>query len=95
MIISVCYELQKPGQNYDVLYETIKTAQSWCHPMTSHWLIRTELSVQTWYDRLRKVMDQNDYLFVVDITGQSRLGWLPSVACDWLRENEYKKAVNY
>lgn len=95
MIFSISYELQKPGQNYDVLYETIESAQSWCHPMTSHWFIRTEQSVQTWYEKLRKVMDQNDFIFVVDITGQARQGWLPQTACDWFNENEYKKAVNY
>lgn len=95
MILSVSYELRKPGQDYDVLYETIKTAQSWCHPMTSHWFIRTEQSVDAWRDKLRRVMDQNDYIFVVDITGQARQGWLPKVAWEWFNENEYKRAANY
>jgi hypothetical protein len=95
MIISISYELRKPGQNYDDLYDTIKSASSWCHPLTSHWFIRADHSVQTWYDKLRKVMDVNDYLFVVDITGQPRQGWLPKWAWDWFEENEYKKAAVY
>ena len=95
MIYNVSYELRKPGQNYDTLYDTIKTAPSWCHPMTSHWFIRTNESVQAWSDRLLRVIDKDDSLFVVDITGQPRQGWLSQVAWDWLSENEYKKAANY
>jgi hypothetical protein len=95
MILSISYELKKPGQDYNNLYDTIKSASSWCHPLTSHWFIRTEQSVQTWYEKLHKVMDENDYLFIVDITGQSRQGWLSQKVWDWLNENEYKKAVSY
>lgn len=95
MIISVSYELRKAGQNYQTLYDTIKTAPSWCHPMTSHWFIKTNESVQAWSDRLLRVIDQNDSLFVVDITGQSRQGWLPKDAWEWFEKNEYARAVNY
>lgn len=95
MILEISYELRRPGQNYDDLYETIKTAPSWCHPMTSHWFIRTEESVNTWVTRLRNVMDQNDFIFVVNITGQDRQGWMPQSAWDWLNQNEYKKAMGY
>jgi hypothetical protein len=95
MILEISYELQKPGQNYNDLYETIKKAPSWCHPMTSHWFIRTDESAQTWVDRLRRVMDQNDFIFVVDITGQDRQGWMPQSAWDWLNQNESRRAVGY
>jgi len=95
MILEISYELQKPGQNYDALYDAIKKAPSWCHPMTSHWFIRTEESAQTWVDRLRRVMDQNDSIFIVNITGQERAGWMPKTAWEWLSQNEYKCAVGY
>lgn len=93
MIYEISYELRKPGQNYDALYETIKTAISWCHPMTSHWFILTNQSAQTWVDKLRRVMDENDYIFVVDITGQERQGWMPKSDWEWLEQNEQKRAV--
>jgi len=40
-------------------------------------------------------MDQNDFIFVVNITGQDRQGWMPQSAWDWLNQNEYKKAMGY
>lgn len=95
MILEISYELNKPGQNYDTLYETIKTAPAWCHPMTSHWFIRTDESIQTWFDRLRRVMDQNDSIFIVDITGQSRQGWMSKTAWEWLNQNERTRAFGY
>jgi len=95
MILSVSYELRKPGQDYEDLYDTIKSAPSWCHPLTSHWLIRTEQSVQTWYEKLRRVMDNNDYLFIVDITGQAYYGYLQQAIWDWINANAAQKAVNY
>jgi len=95
MILSISYELHKPGQNYDDLYKTIMTAPSYCHVMTSHWFIRTDQSAKTWSDILCKKIDVNDNLFVVDITGQSRQGWLPKTVWEWLTANEYKKAYNY
>lgn len=95
MILEISYELRKPGKDYNSLYDTLKAASSWCHPMTSHWFIKTEDSVQTWADRLMKIIDQNDSLFVVDITGQPRQGWMSQEAWDWLNQNEYKKAFGY
>ena len=86
MILSISYDLKKPGRNYDDLYETIKSAPSWAHAMDSLWFISTGESVETWSNRLRQVMDQNDWLFVVDITGQSCNGWMKKEIWEWLEK---------
>ena len=87
MILSISYDLKKPGRNYDDLYETIKSAPSWAHAMDSLWFISTGESVETWSNRLREVMDQNDWLFVVDITGQSCNGWMKKEIWEWLEKH--------
>jgi hypothetical protein len=87
MILHISYDLRKPGRNYNDLYDTIKSAPSWEHAMDSLWFIKTNESVDVWSDRLRQVMDQNDWLFVVDITGKNRHGWMKKSIWKWLEEN--------
>lgn len=87
MIFSISYDLNKPGQNYNVLYDTIKSAPDYCHAMDSFWFISTTESVGVWSDRLQQCIDKNDNLFVVDITGQSRQGWMKESVWEWLRKH--------
>ena len=87
MILSISYDLRKPGRNYDDLYNTIKSAPSWAHAMDSLWFINTRESVNDWSTKLRGVIDENDWLFVVDITSQPRQGWMKKDIWDWLNNN--------
>jgi hypothetical protein len=84
MIHSISYDLREPGRNYEDLYDVIKSANGWAHPMDSLWFIKTSESVDSWCKKLRSVMDQNDELFIVDITGQNRQGWMGQKFWDWL-----------
>lgn len=94
MILSISYDLRKPGRNYDDLYKAIKSAPSWCHAMDSYWFIKTNESPRIWADRLKEAIDSNDNLFVVDITGQAYWGWMPQSVWDWL-SNQHAKASAY
>lgn len=87
MIYSISYDLNRPGQNYDDLYDTIKSASGWVHPMDSLWFISTYDTIGTWSDKLMSVIDKNDRLFIVDITGQSRQGWMDKKIWEWLSSN--------
>ena len=95
MIISISYDLNKAGQNYTDLYDVIKTAPGYIKAMDSYWFICTTESVKIWSDRLQKVMDKNDYLFVVDITGQARQGWMNTNVWDWLKKHDYVTSHTY
>ena len=88
MIYSISYDLSKPGRNYDDLYETIKSAPGWIRVMDSYWFINTTESVNVWSDRLRQAIDQNDSLFVVDISGQNRQGWVNKQVWEWLKKHD-------
>ncbi|HRV05234.1 MAG TPA: hypothetical protein P5025_09405, partial [Candidatus Ratteibacteria bacterium] len=76
------------GQDYTSLYNTIKSADSWWHYLESTWLIKTNQNPSAWTDKIKRVIDPNDYLFVVDISGKSYNGWLPQKAWDWINQNK-------
>lgn len=88
MIILISYDLRVPGKNYNALYETIKSAKTWWHYLESTWIIKTDENIETWNDKLLQHLDENDRLFVVDITNQPHNGWLPQKAWDWLKKND-------
>lgn len=86
----VTYDLKKPGQNYSDLYDAIKNLGEWQHPLESTWAIKTGTSVSadTLYERLRPYIDDNDFLFIVEITGQDRQGWLAKSFWTWLKDSD-------
>lgn len=86
MIYLISYDLNEPNKDYKALYEEIKTAPGWAHIMESVWLISTSKTIEHWSDKLREVMDDNDQVFVVDITGQARQGWLKTTHWEWIKK---------
>lgn len=73
------YDLQKPGRDYDALYEAIKSYGTWAHVTESTWFIKTEDSCAQVRDKLKQVVDSNDRLFVATLTGEA--AW-HNVICD-------------
>lgn len=46
MIYSINYDLKRPGQNYEALYEAIKSCGAWWHHLGSTWLVDTNLNAK-------------------------------------------------
>lgn len=89
MIILITYDLKQPDRNYEALYESIKRCgDTWWHYLDSIWLVKTELAPSQCFDRIRPNIDDNDSLFIVEITGKQRQGWLPKDAWEWIKSNE-------
>ncbi len=84
----ITYDLKKPGQNYSELYAAIKNEGDWQHPLESTWVVKVGsfATANNIYERLRPKIDQNDFLFVVEITKQDRQGWLAKTFWTWLNE---------
>jgi hypothetical protein len=84
----ITYQLRKPDMNYSLLYETIKQLGDWQHPLETTWVVRTNANVTTRniFEKLHPVMDPDDSLFVVEITGQTYTGWLAKGFWTWLKE---------
>lgn len=63
----VSYDLRSPGQNYQGLYDAIKSVP-WAHVLDSVWLIEAEGPASRIRDILKQKMDKNDGLIVVEFT---------------------------
>lgn len=84
----VGYDLNKAGQDYSVLIEKLKSYGAWWHHLDSTWLIKTELSASEVRDDLKKLVDSNDELLIIDVTGRAR-AWsgFNARGGTWLKES--------
>jgi hypothetical protein len=60
MIYAMNYDLKRPGQNYEPLYEAIKGCGTWWHHLGSTWLVDTSLTASGIWERLAPHVDKND-----------------------------------
>ena len=81
----ITYDLNAPGQNYDALYDEIKSLGAWAHPMDSTWFVQTNLKATSIFDRLKKHLDSNDVIFISRVT-EDYAAKLSSDMIDWLRK---------
>ena len=86
MLILISYDLKCPGRDYTALYESIKSLGEWWHYLGSVWIIKSDRNVTQIAQILRTKIDENDLLFVVDITGKPVDGWLPRAAWEWMKK---------
>lgn len=84
----ISYDLNKPGQDYDALYDAIKELGSfWWHYLDSTWVVATHLTPTVASERLRAVLDASDRLLVINVTNDAYDGWLQQEAWDWLKQH--------
>lgn len=86
-IYSINYDLVNPGQNYNDLISAIKTYNTWCHPVESCWLIKTEQTSSDIYDYLSKYLDSNDKILVIKVSAPATWKRLGSEISDWIHNN--------
>lgn len=72
--ILVTYDLNKAGQNYEALIEEIKQLGTWAKVQQSVWYLYTSYSDDEVLDRLSKVTDFNDSIFVANMNNASCRG---------------------
>jgi len=84
----VGYDLDKPGQNYPKLETALKAFGVWWHGLDSTWIVRADLTAVQLRDHLSGLIDSNDKLLVVDITGDTA-AWrgLSTQASKWILDN--------
>ncbi|OBG63321.1 hypothetical protein [Mycobacterium sp. E735] len=78
------YDLNKPGQDYDKLFEKIKGLGAWWHYLDSTWIVDTTLTPREAFDDIKPTLDDSDRLLIVNITSDTYTGFLPQNAWDWL-----------
>lgn len=60
----VTYDLLSPGQDYDKLYDAIKSLSSDYRKMQNVWFIKSSLSAEYIRNTLKDAVDKNDKIFV-------------------------------
>ena len=84
----ISYDLIRPHKDYGSLIAFIKTYDNSIKPLESVWLVKNNLtSIQT-RDQIRKYVDTNDKVFVVDVTSDSA-AWhnLGQEVSSWITSN--------
>lgn len=66
-VYCVSYDLNKAGQNYNPLYEELKSSPSYWHYLDSTWLISTSETAEQLSARIRTNIDDNDNLLVIKV----------------------------
>jgi len=82
----VSYDLRSPGRNYNPLYEAIKLFPQWGKVTESLWVVVANDDAASIRDRLRRLVDSNDRIFV--LRSGTEAAWVNSI-CDneWLKRN--------
>lgn len=84
-VLSINYDLKKPGRDYEPLYEAIRS-YSWCRILESCWLIDTQKTTGQVRDHLKSKVDSNDEIFVVRL----RKDWATNFSdktTEWLKSS--------
>lgn len=85
MIFQITYELKRPDSHYADLFATIQNiGTSYVHVFKNMWWVETNKDVNIVVDEIRKKMDNNDLLFVVEISSSRKNGWLAKSSWEWL-----------
>lgn len=86
MVYAVTYDLNASGQNYSGLYKKIESLGQTNHALQNLWLLSTNQSADYIRDQIRSVVDNNDFVFVMQLYRGSYSAWMPVSAHDWLEE---------
>lgn len=80
------YDLRQPGRNYDAVYNVLRGYSRWARITESTWFIKTDETCVQVRDKLLKLMDDNDRLFVGELSGTA--AWHNTI-CEgnFLKEN--------
>lgn len=86
MVLLISYDLnrhERPASYAAVQAVIEQAALATIRPLYSQWFVHTHDSPETWSNRLLRVMDADDSLFVVQVRRPYQ-GWLRRSVWDWL-----------
>lgn len=84
-VYCVTYDLRKPDKDYASLLAAIRK-YTHCHALKSAFFIDTPEDRKVVRDKLKKLVDANDQLYVLRLNGE----WAATRAepcCDWLNDS--------
>lgn len=85
-VLLVTYDLNKPGQNHSKVLEYIKGFAAWARLSESCYAIKTDLSPGDVCGAIRKLMDNNDHVYIITLS-RPYSGFGPKEVNEWLESN--------
>ena len=82
----VTYDLNSPGQNYNDVVSEIKKCPGWAKLSESSFAVSTPDSASDLLNKVRRVADSNDTIYVISLRNPHS-GFGPPKVNDWLKEN--------
>lgn len=88
MVYLITYDLNKADKDYDGVFKAIKDASTgvWCHFWDSSWLIKSSLSVDDVFEKIKPHLDSNDRCLVIEVKNNKQ-GWLTKEQWDYINNS--------
>ena len=83
-LYAIDYDLRKPGQKYESLFNVLKKFPRWAHILESSWVVESPMTTAQVRDHLLPHVDSNDKIVVKKLTGDAAWYGLESDVSDWL-----------
>ena len=80
------YDLNKSDKDYNSLIEKIKTYGTWWHNLDSTWIIKTNQSATQIKNTLAPLIDNNDELLVMHLSGEFDSAGFKQKETEWLQQ---------
>lgn len=85
--LMIGYDLNTPGQDYNKLFDAIKSYGTWWHHLDSTWIIKTDKTPSQVRDHLKQFLDKNDELLVVTLSGTGAWTGFKDKGSTWLKNH--------
>lgn len=82
----ISYDLIK-DKDYKSVHEKIKSYPNWAKPLESLWIIKSDNSATEIRDNVGSVMDSDDKLIVLELTGVAAWKNLSAELSGWIKDN--------
>lgn len=85
MTYLISYESNEMLHDYTKVMEVIKSFENCQHPMSTLWFVRTDLTADMIYRKIKPLLREKDHVFVTEISSNNRQGWLAKSFWQWLK----------
>jgi CRISPR/Cas system-associated endoribonuclease Cas2 len=86
MVYLITYDLNKSGQNYQVLYDLLEKYDYIRDPgLDSVWFISTTKTAEKLAEHIQNVLDENDRIFVTKLNSFEYNGWMHEDIWKWIK----------
>jgi hypothetical protein len=85
-IYQVSYDLQKPEEHYEDLFEELDDFKRAQRIMDNAWLVRSSKTADEIYGQLEEHLFRKDKLLVIEVSNNYK-GWLEDDAWHWIEDH--------